>query len=179
MVSLKKQKIVQSLSETLKNSNNFVFLKYNKTTHQALENLRKTLKKTKTSLKVVKNALLEKAIEKISLKNKQLLEFRNNYFPLKEPTALLTFGQDWNTGLKSFYNFSQKDRTITFKFGLLDNEIYAQEGLEKIASLPGRNELAAILIGQLTTPVTRLVFSLKFNTNKLVYILQQKSKKSN
>jgi len=48
--------------------------------------------------------------------------------------------------------------------------------LEKIAQLPGKNELITNIISSLKSPVSKFVYALKFNTNKFVYILQEKTK---
>lgn len=172
MVSLQKQSLIQKLTQILTDKRNFAFVKFGNTSHQALETLRRSLKKTDSSLKVVKNTLLEKAINKGGQKDKLLSEFKKKFLPLKESTALLTLGKDWGTGLKTFYEFSKKDGSVEFKFGLLDAKLYEKGDLDKIAILPSRTELISKLIGQLQTPVTKLIFSMRFNASKLIYILK-------
>lgn len=179
MVAQKKINQVKSISEILNQKPNFLLIKFEKTTHQALESLRKELKKANTNLKVIKNTLFEKAVNFNAQKNKLLNNLKKNFFPLKETSALVTFDKDWSEGLRSLFNFIKKDKTINFKFGILDNSIYQSNQLEQIAQLPGRNELMAKIIGSLKSPTQRIVYALKYNTNKLVYILKEKSKVKN
>lgn len=179
MVSQKKINQVKKLSEIIEKTENFLLVKFEKTTHQALETLRKQLRKNNTSLKVIKNTLFEKAINFNTKKNQLLNDLKNNFFPLKENSALVTFDKDWSEGLKTLFDFIKKDKTISFKFGILDKSIYQSSQLEQIAQLPGRNELLGKIIGSLKAPANKLVYSLKYNVNKLVYILKEKSKVKN
>jgi len=176
MTNSQKLGTVDSFIEKLQKNSNFALIKFDKTTHQSLEALRKALKKEQSSFEVVKNTLFEKAINKLALKNKNLKDIRKNFFPLKETSALLLLGAEWNKGLNAFYQFVQKEKTLSFKFGILDSQNYDETRLTYIAQLPGKDQLMAKIIGSMKNPMSKLVYALKFNTNKFVYILSQKSK---
>lgn len=176
MKNLKKKSQVENLLNILKEKSNFALVKIEKTTHQNLEILRKNLKKNKSNLKVIKNTFFEKAINKLTQKNPLFKELKNKFFPLKETSALITFDENFIDGLKSFFEFSQKEKSLSFRFSLLDKNIYDHLQTEKIAQLPSKNQLIAKLISSFKSPVNKFVYSLKYNTNKLVYILKQKAK---
>ena len=178
MVQQQKLDIVHKIQDLLSKNANFSFIKIDKTKHQALESLRKDLKKTKSSLRVMKNTLLEKAVAKLSEKDKKFEEIKKAFFPLKETSALLLLDTDWNKGLGTFYQFSKKDATVSFKFGLLDGTAYSKETLLQIAQLPGKDQLMANIVGSFKSPTSRTVFALKFNLMKLTNILREKSKKA-
>ncbi|OGK40332.1 50S ribosomal protein L10 [Candidatus Roizmanbacteria bacterium RIFCSPLOWO2_01_FULL_37_12] len=178
MVNEKKLALGQKIQDLLSKYQNFVLIKIDKTSHQTLENLRKELKKSQANLKVIKNSLLEKTINKLSKKNKVLAEIEKTFFPLRDTSALLLLEKEWSTGLASFYQFIKKEVSLSFKFGLLDNLTYPSERLVQIAQLPPKNQLVANLVGSFKAPTSRLVHSMKFNVAKLVYILKEKSKKS-
>ena len=95
---------------------------------------------------------------------------------MKETSAIITFDNDWSTGIKLFNEFIQKEKTLSYKFSLLDSSLYDETQTEKIAKLPSRGELVAKLIWSIKSPMSKFVYALKFNTNKFVYILQTKSK---
>lgn len=149
---------------------------FDKTTHQSLEILRKALKKERSSFGVIKNTLFEKAVNRLALKNKEIKEFKKRFFPLKGTTAILTLGDNWDKGLHAFYEFLKKDKTLNFKFGILDIQNYDAATILQIAQLPGRDALMAKIIGSMMSPTTKLVYAMKNNMQKLVYILHQKSK---
>ena len=176
MVNQQKKTQVQSLIELFQKRSNFVLVKFSKTTHQSLESLRKDLKKNSSAIKVMKNTLLEKTINKLAVGNKLFFEYKKRFLPLKQSSALLTFSQDWNKGLKTLYQFMQKEKTLSFKSGILDNQIFEDSAIITIAQLPGKDELMAKIIGSMKNPMNKFVYTLRFNTNKFVYILQKKVK---
>jgi len=177
MANQKKHNQVSLLIDILNQRKNFILISFYKTKHQSFENLRKELKKNNALIQVLKNTLFEKAVNKQSQKEKLFLEFRKKFFPLKNTTAFLYFKNDWEKGIKSVYDFIQKEKTVEFKSGIVDNCIYESVDLIKIAQLPGRNDLIAKILGGMKNPMNKFTYALKFNTQKLVYILSEKSKK--
>ena len=176
MVNQNKIDQVESLSNTLQKSPNFILVKIEKTSHKNLEDLRRELRKNDSSVKVIKNAFFEKAINKLTPSNKIFADLRKKFFPMKEPSAIISFNESWDKGLKAFYQFSKKEKTLSFKLGLVDNQIYSAEEIKHIADLPSRGELLGKIIGSMKSPMSKFIYSLKYNTNKFVYILNAKSK---
>lgn len=175
MVSLQKKQQQQQLTDLLKKTENFLLIKLDRITHQNLENLRKELKKSNSKIKVVKNTLFEKALNFI--KDNQLIkDLKKTFLPLTEKTALITFSNDWITGLKKINEYINKEKTLNFRFGILEKNLYSDKELAKLALLPSREELLGKIIGSMKAPINRLIYSMKFNTNKLVYVLKEKSK---
>lgn len=72
MANLKKQETVTEILNTLQGSENIALIKFEKTTHISLEGLRKDLKKNKAKLSVIKNTLLEKAVNKLATEKETL-----------------------------------------------------------------------------------------------------------
>jgi len=175
MVTTQKKSQVSELNKLLKEKQNFLLVKVDKTTHQSLESLRKQLRKNSSALKVIKNTLFEKAVN-LTQDRPLLSDLKKKFFPMKDPSALITFDKDWSDGLKTLFEFIQKEKTLSFKFGLLDNSLYPSEEIEKIAKLPGRNELIAKIISSLKSPMSKFIYSLKYSSNKFVYILKEKSR---
>jgi len=176
MVNQSKKTQVESLVSSLQKSNNFLLIKIDRTSHQNLEALRRELRKASASVKVIKNAYFEKAINKMAAVNKSYRDIKTKFFPMRETSMMIMLDRSWDTGLKVFYEFAQKEKTLSFKLSYLDNTLYDQAGTTKIAKLPGRDQLIAKIIGSMKAPMSKFVYGIKFNTNKLVYILQTKSK---
>jgi large subunit ribosomal protein L10 len=164
-----------SIFQLLEKNPNILLVKIGKTTHQNLETLRKELRKSNAKLKVIKNTLFEKSVNKMAIKDPQFKELKKQFLPLKETTALITLGENWSEGLKTFYLYTKKDATLAFKLSLLDKSLYNNEKSIQIAMLPSREELLGKIIGSMKNPMSKFVYALKYNTNKLVYILKQKS----
>lgn len=178
MANLKKQGQLDALIDFIKKSPNFALLKHEKTKHIALEGLRKELRASNATIKVIKNSLLDKAIRRLAGSNEALKTFGKKILPLRDNTAIISFGEDWSKGLGSTFTFSQKDQTVTFKAGVLDNSVYTGADLLTIAKLPSRPQLVAQLIGNMKSPMTNFVYGLKFNMQKFVYILSERSKQT-
>ncbi|MFA6081623.1 MAG: 50S ribosomal protein L10 [Patescibacteria group bacterium] len=176
MVNTLKKNQVDSILKFVEKNPNILLAKIGNTTHQSLETLRKELRKSDSKVKVIKNTLFEKAVNKIALKNKLFVDFKKQFFPLKETTALITLGDSWYEGLKALYLFSKKDTTLSLKLAMLDKNLYNSEKVVQIAQLPSREELLGKIIGSMKSPMSKFVFALKYNTNKFVYILNAKSK---
>lgn len=178
MANTKKLTKLSGINDFLSLNTNFALVKFERTTHISLEALRKQLKASEAKLKVVKNSLFEKSINKLSQTDNKFVTVSKKMFPLKESTAVLTFGKDWNKGLTAISNFIKKDQTIDFKFGYIDQEVYESSTLKRIAQLPSKEQLIAKVIGGMKSPMSHTVYALKFNLQKLVYVLDAKSKQS-
>lgn len=178
MVNQNKKIQVDLLTSALEKNSNFLVAKIDRTSHQNLESLRRELRKASSSIQVIKNSYFEKAVNKLASKNKTYLELKKKHLPLNSASIIVFLDKAWDAGLKAFYEFTQKDKTLSFKLSLLDNSVYSDSDTSKIAKLPARDQLIAKIIGSMKSPTSKLVYSLKYNTNKLVYILQAKSKAS-
>lgn len=178
MANTAKQSVVDTLITHISSESNFVLVKFDKTKHKTLEALRRDLGKNNASLKVVKNSLLQKAFNKLGQSKKEFRELNKKYLPLKEVTAIVTLNSDWSTGLKAFHTFSEKEKSLGFKFGLIDNTPYGSDEIVKIAKLPGKDQLVGKLLGSMKSPTAHFVNAMKFNMQKFVYILSQKSQKA-
>lgn len=174
MVHQEKIKQVQQLVEALNKEKNFILVSFEKTTHQTLESIRKKLKKHNAVVKIIKNTLFEKAVNKLSGSSTIFGDVRKKFFPLRLISVFITLSNDWSAGLRSFFEQTAKEKAFSFKFGILDGALYPKDEIEKIAQLPAKSELIAQLVGTLKSPSARFVYSLKGNLNKFVYILREK-----
>lgn len=177
MVSEKKLLQTQKFIELLQKSKNFSLVTFEKTLHSTLETLRKELRQHNAKLQVVKNSLLEKALNKLSSQNKDFADLKKEAKSLlKKNSALLFLDDEWSRGLAAFYKFTKKEQSITFKLGFLDKKVYQNNELIRMAQLPSREELIAKVIGGMKTPISKFNYAIKFNMQKFVYILSEKSK---
>ncbi|MCS7093334.1 MAG: 50S ribosomal protein L10 [Patescibacteria group bacterium] len=175
MVNQRKKLKVKILLESLQGKTSFVLLKFGQTPHQVLESLRNELRKKSSQLKVVKNTLFEKTVNLLSRTNPVFQKLKREFFPLKEPSALVTFETDWSEEIKTLFEFMKKGKSLNFKFGLLDNQIYSSQQLEMIAQLPGRKDLMVKLIFSLKSPAYRLRHTLGYPLRQLLFVLKEKS----
>ena len=174
MPNAKKVATVDRITNKLEQNQNITLIGFDKTSHIALESLRKSLRKSSATLTVVKTSLLQKAIEKVGA----LADLRAKALPIKESTAVVDMPGDWSATLKAVYEFAKKDASVFFKIGFLDRVVYEKSALEKLAQLPGRTELLAKVIGSIKSPVNRLDYAVKFPMTYLVNVLKARSAQS-
>jgi len=177
MPSLKKIEKTQQLAKLLTDKKNFVVVKFGSTSHKRMEVLRKILKSKMAKLLVIKNTLFEKTLENLINLNQSLKSVKEKFIPLKQNSAVLTFDGDWIEGLSAFYQFAKEEKTLSFKFGFLDNLAYDQASLVWLATLPSKQELLGKIIGSLKSSSARLVYAIKFSQIKLAYVISQIGKK--
>lgn len=168
MPNQRKIQLVEKISQKLQKFSQFVLIDFDSIPHQKLEKLRTQVKKNGGDFMIVKNTLL-----KIALKNLKKEEITKEEKAFKGPSALLLLPDDWSKVLSSAFQFI-KEENLSFKIGQLENRIYFSFDLLKIANLPSKNELLAKITLSLKAPATKLVYGLKYNLSKLIYILKSK-----
>src|SRR3989338_745213 len=180
MPNQKKIENVRDLSELITLHKHLAVVRMTgKITHQQLETLRKDLKKTKAKIRVIKNTLLEKAINKLPKASKLPLSVKKSFFPLKNTNALLVLDKNWNDALKKAFEFMEKEKNLAFHFAILDSMVYEADDVIKIAQLPSKEQLIAKVIGSFKSPVSRLNNSILFGLRNFVHVLKSKSQNTN
>jgi len=152
---------VQDLQAALKEARLFVLIDYQGLTVPQISELRRLVRKAGGELKVVKNTLLERAIE-----NQEIKEV------LTGPTAIAIANEDELSLIKAIFNFSQETGLPSFKSGLLEDRVLAKEELEQLGRLPGREELLRKMLGLVQSPLFQLKAILSGNNKKLILILK-------
>ncbi len=175
MPNLKKVETVDRITNKLQENQNITLIGFDKTSHIALEHLRKSLRKTNATLTVVKTSLLQKAIERVEA----LTELRAKALPIKESTAIVNMAGDWSASLRALYEFAKKETSVFFKIALLDTVVYEKAALERLAQLPSKVELLGTLIGSLKSPVNRLDYAVKFPMTYFVNVLKARGAQTN
>ena len=178
MVNTAKQTQFDKTTSFLKDFPSFTLLKYEKTPHTVLESLRRELKKTGSKVMIVKNTIVQKAINKLAAVSDTayLRPMQKQIKGIKDNTALLGLSKDWSAGMNAFFAFSKTDKSMTFKVGCLDGQTYGDHDLLRIAQLPSRPQIIAQMIGSMKSPVAHMTNAMKFNMQKFVYILNAKAK---
>jgi large subunit ribosomal protein L10 len=178
MANTQKKTIVENLSGLLSQHAHYALIEFDSSSHKALEDLRKELKSVHSTFRVLKNSLFEKAVNQLSQKENKYKEIRDSHFPLVNKTALLTFDGEWIEGLKKYHESTKTNELFAFKFGFFDEELYDATGLNKLATLPGKNQIMAQMIGAMKNPMARTTRALTSPMQTLVFVLIQKSQQS-
>ena len=73
--------------------------------------------------------------------------------------------------------FASEFEIPQFKVGIVEKSFQDKESLIKLSMLPGKEALFAQVVGSIGSPLYGLVGTLQGNLQKLVFILDQASKK--
>lgn len=138
---------------------------YKGLTVEQLRKLREEIKKVGGNLFVVKNTLLKKAMEQLKLTKEN--------FDFTGPTAVILADEEMGA-LKAIAGFAKSTNLPSLKWGLLNQLFTDKNALTRLSTLPTREQLMAQLTGLLASPLPRLVYSLKFNPQKLIITLKNR-----
>lgn len=131
--------------------------------------LREKFREKGVEYKVVKNTLVSKAIAGTELEN-TLGEH------LKGPTAIAWSYEDPSAAakvIKEFRKGGDEQEKLTVKCGVLDTEVLDASRVEtELASLPGKDELRAMLLAQLMAPAQNLVRQLQAPSHNMALVIE-------
>lgn len=160
-----KEETVVSLSDKFNQANSVVFTDYKGMTMQQLSALRIQLRETSAEFSVTKNSLLKIATKDSALSlDDQILE---------GPTATLFAFGDEITPIKILTKALKDNNIGEVKGGILNGEFMDKYKVNKLASLPSKDELRAKTVGVLVAPLHGIVGVLQANLRNLVYALEQ------
>ena len=166
MPNQKKKDSVSSLSTEVKQYDVIVLTDYSGLTHKQLEDVRSKVKDLHGDYQIVKNSLL-----KIALKEAGRDQDTNPN--LTGPTAALFATEANLTPIKVIYDTAKEQENFKIKGGIWKSEMIDVAKVNKLATLPSREQLIAQLLGQLATPTTKLVRTLKNPLQKLAIVLNE------
>jgi len=161
-----KEQLVNVLEQEILEAKAVVFSNFDRLSVIDLMNLRKKLHILGISLRVIKSKLVQKALEKLSFKLEA--EF------IKKPMIVALSNSDDVSLVKELVNFSKDNDNLTPVSALFENKIINQDEIKIIASLPSKDQLLTKLVVSIKTPVSNLIWSLKYNQVALINVLKQK-----
>ncbi|MFT7351470.1 MAG: large subunit ribosomal protein L10 [Flavobacterium sp.] len=148
---------IEDLTAKLASSNIIYIADTSGLNAETTSNLRRACFKAGIKLEVVKNTLLEKAMEASS----------NDYGDL--PTVLkgnssILISEIANAPAKIIKDFRKKSDKPVFKGAFINNEIYIGDSLlDSLASLKSKEEVIGEIIGLLQSPAKRIIAALLNN----------------
>lgn len=131
---------------------------------KGISKLRNDLRGTGSGYRVVKNTLF------------RLAAADTVAAPLAEdlagPTAMVYTDSDPVAAAKALQDFIKAAKAVTVKAGIVDGQLLSAEQVEALAKIPPKQELYAMVVGGLQSPITGLVGTLQSMMSQLVMTLQ-------
>lgn len=171
MSTPKKEAAFQKYTQQLQKAKAVFVADYQGLTHKQLEDLRKALKKVQGEFTIIKNRLFQKALTE----QNKTLEDKS----LDGTTGALFAYDDEVAPVKEMLRIFKDATKGTVKAGFLGQTQMGAAEIEKMAKLPGKDQLRSQLVGQLKAPLFGLHYALGWNLKQLVWALEAvRSKKS-
>ncbi|OFW60746.1 MAG: 50S ribosomal protein L10 [Actinobacteria bacterium RBG_16_64_13] len=156
---------VKEITADLKATDVYYFVDYRGLTFSEATELRARLVKVDASLKVVKNTLAKIAAADAGVEG--LTEM------LQGPTAIVYCHGDPVKVAKTIQDFIKEKKKATLRGGKLQRSMLTASDVEKLATLPSREQLIAQLVGAIASPLTGLANVLSGPIRGLVVVLAQ------
>jgi large subunit ribosomal protein L10 len=165
---------VENLAEELKSANSVVLINFAGMGVKTQQELKKRLKEVDAKMVVIKNTLFKLAGEKVKLPKETLGDTA-----LAGQTALIIAEKDPISPLQVLAKFTKEFEVPQLKVGIVEGYFQNEEELTKLSKLPGKDGLAAQVVGTIASPMYGLIGTLQGNLHKLVFVLNEaKNQKS-
>ena len=166
-----KNQAIESLAERLKGVDSFYLADTSTLNAATTSRLRRTCFKKNIELRVVKNSLLQKAMERSG-------KSFGDFFPvLAGPTSIM-FSESANEPAKLIKEFRKAALKPSLKGAYVEECIYlGDDQLDLLINIKSRLELIGELIGLLQSPAKNVVSALQSGGNKLSGIVKTLSER--
>ncbi len=154
MAKTKKEKELSliQITDKLKDAKGVVFSEYRGMTAKQIDQVRKNLRKENISYQVVKVTLLKKALSALGIKIVNL--------KYTGPIALSISREEETAPARILKGMGKENPQIILDGGIFNSELIGSEMVNKLASIPSKQQL-----------LTQLVYVLSGNVRSLLYTL--------
>jgi large subunit ribosomal protein L10 len=164
-VKEKKQATVDELHNKLGTAKSFFLTDFTGLSVKMVSERRCRLRKAGIEYVVVKNTLAERALKGLDVPD--VVEF------FRGPTAVAIGTEDPVAPAKVLVDFAKEnDNRPSMKAAVVDRRAYTPQQVERLAKLPGREQLLAELAGALEAPMVQLLFCLQAKLSETVGLLE-------
>ncbi|WP_107038383.1 50S ribosomal protein L10 [Brumimicrobium mesophilum] len=168
-----KAQYIDNLTAELKDAGIFYLADTSQLSVEKINDLRARCFKANVSLRVIKNTLLSKAIDRIE--DRDLSELKK---ALKGPTAIM-YAEVGNAPAKIIKDFRKKAERPILKAAYVEEAIYiGDENLDALVEIKSKDELIGEVITLLQSPAKNVISGLKGQGGKIVGILKTLSERA-
>lgn len=146
-----KKQVVAEIIEKFKNAESMVVCSFNGLTVEQVTELRKQCRENNVHYCVLKNRLVNRALQELHIEGLEGL--------LEGPNAFIFGEKDVTAAPKAISSFIDKNKltSLEIKGGLMGTEVMDVAAVKALAATPSREELLGTLVGCLVSPVSALV----------------------
>jgi large subunit ribosomal protein L10 len=135
-----KEQIVAEMVDAVGSAQGLFFTDFTGLTVEQATELRREFRKSGIQYRVVKNSLVQRALESIG-------GYDTMFDKLVGPTGVAFASEDPVTPAKIIKQFSSKHKKLSLKACVLEKEVFDGSRLDELASIPSRKELMGTIAG--------------------------------
>lgn len=166
MTREQKSQEVEVLVEKFNNTKSFYIADNSSLTVEQVNNLRGECFKEGIELKVAKNTLIKRALDKVDG------DFEELYEALKGPTSIF-FSEVANKPAKVIKDFRKKSEKPVLKGAYIESSIYlGDDKIEELSNLKSKEELIGEIISLLQSPAKNVISALQSGGQTLSGLLK-------
>jgi large subunit ribosomal protein L10 len=167
MTKEEKAKYIDDLSAELNEANVFYLTDTAELTVETVNNLRRKCFQSNIRLRVVKNTLLEKAMDRVE--NRDYGQLKDT---LSGQTAIM-FSEVGNVPAKLIEEFRKKNDKPILKGAYIDEAVFlGDDQLSMLSSIKSKDEVIGEIVGLLQSPAKNVISGLKGQGGKIAGILK-------
>ena len=154
----KKAEVVKNVNEMLTNAETAIVVDYRGLTVAEVTDLRKQLRDAGIKMMVIKNKILERAVE------------GTDYEDLKStfvgPTAVAFSDEDAIAPAKILKKFADDHEALEIKGGFIEKKVQTLDKINEYATMPSREDLLSMLASALQDPMRKIARAVKAIADK-------------
>ncbi len=156
-----KEQEVKFLTDKLNKSKGAFVVDFKGLKVEQVTNLRKTLNKSESEMKVVRNTLARRALKDFPKVDEAISS------SLKGTNAIVFSFGEVNATAKALSEFAKENELLQVKTGVMDGEKLDEAKIKFLATLPGKDQLRAMFLGVLQAPASKLARCLNVYQEKM------------
>lgn len=164
-----KERAVDEIAQKLRDSKIAIFTNYRGLTVKDLADLRGRVRPANVKYQVVKNTLTRFAAQKAEIE-------ADLSAVLEGPTAIGFGYEDVVQAAKALNDYARTSRVFEIKAGLLENRLLTAAEVTALATLPGKPQLQAQVLGTMTAPIQNLLSVLNGTSRNLMNVLSARQR---
>lgn len=170
-----KGEVIEALKEKFNDSVYFYIADSSELTVETINQFRRTCFENDIEVKVVKNTLVQKALESFDAEK----NYEPLYDVLKGPTTLL-FSDVANKPARIIEEFRKTNDKPVLKAAYIETGIYlGDDQIETLSKLKSKDELLGEIIGLLQSPAQNVVSALKSGGNTIAGLVKALEERAN
>lgn len=174
MNRVEKQQAIDAIAEKLSSANVFYLADTSQLDASNTSNLRRQCFNKNIQMTVVKNKLLQKAMEQIEGK-----DYSEMYNVLAGPTAIM-ISEVGNAPAKLIKDFRKKNERPILKAAYIEESIYiGDDQLDALCDIKSKEELLGEVIGLLQSPAKNVISALKSSGSTIAGLVKTLSEREN